>query len=92
MKDVLEEAQLLNDEGLVVISKGGNSITDNSVYFSSYHSPGNGTHLFAIPSQGLGMKSFFFSIRSLFPMPNLPLNSSEFYEGRYCKSFAFKFA
>ncbi len=88
--DVLQKAQLLNDEGLVVISQGGTSTTDNSIYFSSYHSPGNRTHLFAIPSQGPGMKSFFSSVRSLFAMPNLPLNASEFNEGRYCKWFAFK--
>ncbi len=60
------------------------------LYFSSYHSPGNRTHLFAILSQGLGMKYFFSSVRSLFAMPNLPLNASEFNEGRYCKWFAFK--
>ncbi len=73
-----------------MISQGGNSSTDNSIYFSSYHAPGNRTHLFAIPPQGLGMKSFFSSVRSLFATPNLPRNASEFNKGRYCKCFALK--
>ncbi len=50
--DLLQEAQILNDEGLVVISQVGNSTTDNSIYFFSYHSPGNRTHLFGIPITG----------------------------------------
>ncbi len=70
-------------------SQRRNSSTDNSIYSSSYHSPGNHTHLFAIPSQRLGVKSFFSPPRSLFEIPKLPLNAAEFNEGRYCKWFAF---
>ena len=89
--DVLRDACLLNDKHLIIISPEKTSPKrEDPVYLSSYHSSDNRTHLFVVPAQKSSMGTFLASARSLYAMPDIPLDSSRFSEGRYCKWFAFK--
>ena len=89
--DVLRYAHLLNDKHLIIISRDKNSPnTENLVYLSSYHSLDNRRHLFVVPALKCSMNSFLASVRSLYAMPDIPIDSSRFNEGRYSKWFAFE--